>query len=193
MKDFENQKSLSKAKSSDKDKGKGSLYIGSRRALLGGILTAAVALGGQWMVGQVYSGYEARQLLESLNSAALFLGSSVVTASATILALMLTLLSLTDQTDSDFDNDFYHRIKRIGLMATVAFSGGMILLLFLSVPIKESDNVPSRWFTIIYYILITFSAVLSGLLVSLVLMLFNAVTSLIDVVRPSVNDEEDEE
>ena len=33
MKDFENQKSSSKAKSDDKDKGKGSLFIGSRRAL----------------------------------------------------------------------------------------------------------------------------------------------------------------
>ena len=192
MKDFDKQKSSDKAKPSKKRTGKSNLYTGGRRALIGGVLAASVALVGQWMVGRVYSGYEALQLLEGLNSAALFLGSSVVTASATILALMLTLLSLTDQTDSDFDIDFYHRIKRIGLMATVAFSGGMILLLFLSVPIKESDNVPSRWFTIIYYILVTFSAVLSGLLVSLVLMLFNAVTSLIDVVRPSVNDEDKE-
>lgn len=190
MKDFDKQKSSDKAKSSKKRTGKSNLYTGGRRALFGGVLAASVALVGQWMVGRVYSGYEALQLLEGLNSAALFLGSSVVTASATILALMLTMISLTDQTDTEFDNEFYQRIKRIGLLATIALSGGMLFLLFMSIPIKESDNVPSNWFEIIYYILISFVAVLSGLLVSLVLMLFNAITSLIDVVRPSEEGDE---
>lgn len=191
MKDLRQQKSSDKAKSSKKRTGKSNLYTGGRRAVFGGLITASVALFGQWMVGWVYSGYEALQLLDGLNSAALFLGSSVVTASATILALMLTMISLTDQTETEFDNEFYQRIKKIGLLATIALSGGILFLLFMSIPIKESDNVPSNWFEIIYYILITFVAVLSGLLVTIVLMLFNAITSLIDVVRPSEDDDQE--
>lgn len=54
---------------------------------------------------------------------------------------------------------------------------------------QESDNVPADWFKIIYYVLITFVAGLSGLAVGIVLMLLNAINSLIDVVRPSADEE----
>ncbi|MEO8072203.1 MAG: hypothetical protein ABI686_03045 [Acidobacteriota bacterium] len=74
------------------------------------------------------------------------------------------------------------------MLSTIALSG-CILLLFRSIPLQESDQVPANWFKIIYYILITFVAGLSGLAVGIVLMLLNAVNSLIDVVRPSVDEE----
>lgn len=180
--------------SSNKDghKGKNTLFIGGKKALFGGILAAAIALVGQWLIGQIYSGYEARKLLEAMSSSAHYLGSAVVTASATILALMLTMLSLSNQADKEFDTIFYKRIERIGLLTTISLAGGILLLLFLSVPLQEADNVPSRWFTSIYYILIGFLAILSGLLVAIVLMLLNTITSLIDVVRPEANEDEEE-
>lgn len=186
-------KTQTKRNASKKDgrKGKSSLFIGDKKALIGGFLAAAIALAGQWAIGQVYSGYEARKLLEAMASSAHYLGSAVVTASATIIALMLTMLSLSNQTEDDFDIIFYRRIERIGILATVSLIGGILLLLFLSVPLQEADSVPSRWFTTIYYVLIGFLAVLSGLLVAIVLMLLNAMTSLIDVVRPEVNEDDE--
>ena len=87
------------------------LFVGSRRALYGGVIAAAVALAGQWLLGSIYSGYEARQFLESMSSSALYFGSAIVTASATILALMLTILSLTSQSDDDFDKIFFLESK----------------------------------------------------------------------------------
>lgn len=188
MKEMTNRSSST---GSDEHKGKNTLFIGGKKALLGGLLAAGIALGGQWMIGQIYSGYEARKLLESMSEAAHYLGSAVVTASATILALMLTMLSLSNQADKEFDTIFYGRIKRIGVLTTVSLIGGILLLLFLSVPFQEADGVPGHWYTTIYYIMISFLAVLSGLLVAIVLMLLNAMTSLIDVVRPSVNKDED--
>ena len=167
--------------------------VGTKKALIGGVIAAVIALSAQWLVGQIYSGLEARRLLEGMISSALFFGSSIVTGSATILALMLTMLGLTNSWDNDFSPLFFKRIERIGLLATVSLIGGVILLLFLSVPVKESDDLPSSWFTTIYYILIAYIAVLSGLIVGVVLMLFNAITSLIDVVRPSLDDEPEEE
>ena len=179
----------SKTKCSSNETGKHSLFTGSKRALLGGILAAAITLFGQWLTGQVYGAYEARKFLEVMSSPALFLGSSIVTASATILALMLTLISLVDQTDKTFEQAFFRRIERIGFLATIELSGGMLLLLFLSVPFQESTEVPNLWFTVIYYVLIVFLAGLTGLLISIVLMLLNAITSMIDAIRPSAHDD----
>lgn len=179
------------ASKKDEQKGKSRLFIGEKKALIGGVFAAAVALVGQWLIGQIYSGYEARRLVEAMAASAHYLGSAVVTASATIIALMLTMLSLSNQTEDDFDIIFYRRIKRIGVLATASLIGGILLLLFLSVPLQEADSVPSRWFTTIYYVLIGFLAVLSGLLVAIVLMLLNAITSLIDVVRPETNEDDE--
>ena len=167
------------------------LFVGSRRALYGGLIAGAVTLGGQWILGSIYSGYEARQFLESMTSSALYFGSAIVTAAATILALMLTILSLTSQSDDDFDKVFYLRIERIGQLATFALMGGIILLLFLSIPVKDAENVPSSWFEILYYVLMTFLAVLAGLLIAIVLMLQNAVSSLLNVIRPSAEREQE--
>lgn len=182
-----------KSNPSDKQhKSEHTLFFGSKKALYGGLLAGAIALGGQWLVGQVYDGYEARQLLEAVASSSLYLGSSIVTASATIIALMLTMLSLTKQADGDFDPVFFKRIQQIARLSTISLSAGILLLLFLSIPLQESDQVPANWFKTIYYILISFVAGLSGLAVGIVLMLLNAINSLIDVVRPSTDKEVEE-
>lgn len=181
----ENQQQSASDRNAQEQAGEQTLFIGAKRALAGGILAAGVALGGQWFVGQIYSGAEALKLVDALVPAARSVGSSVVTASGTILALMLTMLSLTSQANSNFDRVFYHRVQRIGLLSTIALAAGILLLLFLSIPVQESDAVPSSWFGFVYYLLVVLTAGLAGLLVAIVLMLFNAMTSLIQVLSPT--------
>lgn len=185
MPDQGNQQQPASDRDAQEQAGEQTLFIGAKRALVGGVLAAGVALGGQWFVGQIYSGAEALKLVDALVPAARSVGSSVVTASGTILALMLTMLSLTSQANSNFDRVFYHRVQRIGLLSTVALAAGILLLLFLSIPVQESDAVPSSWFGFVYYLLIVLTAGLAGLLVAIVLMLFNAMTSLIQVLSPT--------
>lgn len=175
----------SSSNSPEEQRAEHALFFGDRRALIGGLLAAGIALAGQWLVGQIYSGYEARQLLEASASSAHYLASSIVTASATVIALMLTMLSLSKQSESEFDSVFFKRIELIGTLSAIALSAGILLLLFLSTPIQQSDEVPNSWFLVIYYILIAFVAGLAGLVVSIVMMLLNAIKSLIKVVRPS--------
>jgi hypothetical protein len=179
---------LNKKTSAAQDEG---LFINDMWAMFGGILAAVIALVGQYFIGRIYSGEQAQYLLQAINNSALWLGGSVVTASATILALMLTMLSLSDQTKVDFDRSFFRRIEQIGVMTTISLAGGILLLLFLSVPIQESKNVPNQSFTVIYYILIVFLALLAGLLITVVLMLLNAMRSLIEGVKPEGIDEEE--
>ena len=159
------------------------LFIGAKRALIGGLLAGGVAIAGQYMMGRIYSGTEARQLLEAVIPSARSLGTSVVTASSTILALMLTMISLSRHATSGLEVTFFKRIERIGLMSTAGLVAAMLLLLFLSIPIQESQQLPSSWYSIVYYILITFTAAVTGLLVAIVLMLYNAMQSLVNVVR----------
>lgn len=189
MPEKDKQSSSDSEHSSSEHKGEHVIFFGSKKALFGGLLAGSIALGGQWLVGQVYSGYEARQLLEAVASSSLYLGGSVVTASATIIALMLTMISLSKQSNNEFDSIFYKRIQRIGQLSATALIAGILLLLFLSIPLQESDKVPSAYFKPIYYILIIFVAGLSGLLVSIILMLLNAINSLISIVKPSFEED----
>lgn len=179
-----NQQESAEERAAKEQAGERTLFVGAKRALIGGVLAAGVALAGQWLVGQIYSGAEALKLVNAMVPAARSVGSAVVTASGTILALMLTMLSLTNQASSNFDRIFYQRIQRIGLLSTIALATGILLLLFLSIPVQESNAVPTTWFSIVYYALMVLTAGLAGLLVAIVLMLFNAMTSLIKVISP---------
>lgn len=144
-------------------------------------------------MGQIYSGYEARQLLEAVASSSLYLGGAVVTASATIIALMLTMISLSRTVDGDFDAVFYRRVQRIGLLSAISLIAAILLLLFLSIPLQESDQVPSHYYKTVYYVLIIYISLLSGLVVGIVLMLLNAVNSLIDLFHPDVEKQAEKE
>jgi hypothetical protein len=183
MSGSQNQSASHQAES-QQEHGEHILFVGAKRALIGGLLAGGVALAGQWFVGQIYSGTEARSLLEAMASSARSVGSSVVTASGTILALMLTMLSLTRQANSNFDRVFFKRIEHIALLSTISLASGTLILLFLSIPIQESQKVPSSWFSIVYYVLIILLGGVGGLLVAIVLMLYNAVQSLIQVLQP---------
>ncbi|MDQ4076029.1 MAG: hypothetical protein M3220_07260 [Chloroflexota bacterium] len=160
------------------------LCVGAKQALIGALLAAGVAIGGQLIVGQVYSGTEARRLLEALIPSARSVGTGVVSASATILALMLAMLSLSRHATSQLDMLFFKRVQQIGLLSTGALAAGILLLLLLSIPLQESKNLPAGWYSTVYYLLVALTAAVAALLVAIVLMLYNALQSLIHVLRP---------
>lgn len=164
----------------------GLLFLGARRALIGGLIAGGIALGAQVMIGQIYSGAEARQLLEAIIPSARALGGGIVTASASILALMLTLLSLSHQTSSQFEALFFKRIQRIALFNTISLASSILLLLLMTMPFTESNNAPDAWYTVAYYAFIVIAAGLSGLFIAAVLMLYNAVEGIVRVLRPGV-------
>lgn len=156
----------------------------SKRAAIGGGVAALVALAGMIIVN-VSTGSEARFLLEGMLPSIRFLCSAVMTATATVLALMLTLLSITSTQEEQLKSLHYDRVRQIAKADSVTFAAALILLLVVSVPLAEPSEVPDNWYTIVYYVAVLYTAGVGGALITVILMLYNAVTDLIGVMHPA--------
>jgi|TARA_R110002012_G_scaffold212146_1_gene383143 membrane-associated HD superfamily phosphohydrolase len=153
----------------------------NKRAFLGGIIATVFIGFGAYALGNI-SGYEAKSLIQSSLPGMNTLCNTIVLASATILTLLLTLLSISSSTKSKLTEDHYKHVLLIAKIDTVVFVAAMIVFQLMNIPVTEADNVPNSWYSIIYYISLALSAILSGGLVSVVLMLYNTVVSIIRIV-----------
>ena len=153
----------------------------TKRAIIGGVISLAIILTGSLLLGQL-SGYEAKVLIKNSLSGLNMLCNTIVLASATILALLLTLLGLSSATKSKLKDDHYRHVLSIAKVDTVVFIASLMSFLLFNLPITESDNVPDNWFNIIYYASLAISSVLSASLIVVVLMLYNTVVNIIRIV-----------
>lgn len=155
----------------------------SKQIVLAGLVAGGVALAGMLLVN-ISSGSEARLLLEAMIPSVRFLCSAVMTASGTILALMLTLISFSSSQERRLKEAHYDRVRQIALVDTGTFAAAIILLLLISVPLAETAEIPAEWYTVVYYVTIVYAAALGGALIAVVLMLYQAITDLIGVIHP---------
>lgn len=164
------------------------LKMDTKRAAIVGLVTGAAILLGSLVIN-IGSGGDPRVLLESMLPSVRALCSAVMTASATILALMLTMLSMSSGNSSKFKPDYFERAQRIARLDTAVLIGAILLLSFISAPLSESQDVPENWHTILYYFTVAGTAVLSGALITVVMMLYSAVNGLIRVLHPQENSQ----
>lgn len=150
------------------------------RPFVGGAITTGLCLGGTLALG-TRGGYESLRLLEAAIPTIRFVCSSLITASATILALMLTLLGLSLNTDRPLAKSHYLRVRRIARWDAIGFLASLLFLLLLSLPLQESDQVPRGWFDVIYYAVLSISSLLAGYLSVVVLLLYEMISDLIEV------------
>lgn len=153
----------------------------TKRAITGGVISMIVILAGSFMMGEL-SGYEAKVLINKSLSGLNMLCNTIVLASATTLTLLLTLLGLSSGTKSKLKNDHYLHVLQIAKFDTVVFIAALMSFLLFNLPITESENVPSNWYTIIYYSSLGISSILSAALIVVILMLYNTVVNIIKIV-----------
>lgn len=153
-------------------------------ALIAASAVLIVGTGGHFANGAIYSALHAREMIEALSSPALYLGSAIAGSSATTMALMLTLLGLVQRVDSEFDQSMYKQVYRISLLSAFLLGGSVIMLLLMTMPIGEFDEVPTAWFPTLYNILYWLVVILSAMLVAMVALLFSAIRTLITKVTP---------
>jgi type IV secretory pathway ATPase VirB11/archaellum biosynthesis ATPase len=87
----------------------------AKTAILGGIIGGVVIFVGTILLGEI-SSYEAKVLIEKSISGLNTLCNTVVLASATILALMLTLLGVGLRSNLKFNKIYYQcesRVRRV--------------------------------------------------------------------------------
>lgn len=165
------------------------LFVGARAALISGVVVGAVVLGSQLFIGLIYTGHSRRDLVAAMTSPASTLSTSVITGTATILALMLTMLSLSHSLNQQLGRPFYTRIGRISLLAIVDMIASIVVLLVLSSPIQtatqQSQQVGGPAVSATYYTLVGLTAIVAGVFVATIVMLYNAVTTVIEAVKPS--------
>lgn len=152
---------------------------GRRRAVAGGGVAGLVGFGGMAIVGTA-SDFEARHLVAAVLPTARFAASAYVAGGATILALMLTLITFSITHELDFTASHYRRIRDVANLTTAGIIASVVLLMFLSFPLGDPD-VDRAWYQWVYYGVLLGGAITGGLFVSAVLMLYYAVRELIGV------------
>ncbi|MEM5518590.1 hypothetical protein WNY37_16655 [Henriciella sp. AS95] len=147
-------------------------------------LIILIGIGARFAIGNIYSEAEATNLIQALTGTGLYLGSAIAGASATTLALMLTLLGLTRQAEADFDYDVYKSISQVAWLSTISLVGAVILLLMLVLPVGEFDKMPDGWYRIMYEVIFAQTVVVCALLVATVVRLFLAIRHVISRITP---------
>ncbi|GAA5507562.1 hypothetical protein [Novipirellula caenicola] len=145
------------------------------------IASAAIVLG---HVGDT----EARRLLEAIIPTSRLFCSSLLTVSATILALMLTMIGLGNNADRNLADAHYHRIIKIALYDAILFCAAAIMFVLHCVPVYESDSLPGWWYPTIYYGVLIASSLLAGGAVAIVSLLYLAVKDVVQIVALGQTD-----
>ncbi len=156
---------------------------------MGGVVAALVTLAGSWGVGRL-SGGEARVLVEASLPRMREFCNTIILAAGTILALMLTILGMSTRAASEMKAHHYQRIRQIALFDTILIVGATIVVLVFNVPLTESENVPTTWFSALYYLILAFTAMVGGALVSVVLMIHHTISDIIEVIGLGRTDKE---
>lgn len=152
---------------------------------IGAFLTVVLlGFGARQAIGQVYSSGQALDLLQSLSRSGLYLGSATATASATTLALMLTLVGMVRQSQVDFDVEIYRGIQRIATLATASLVASLVLLLVLVFPMSEFDGISDAWYPTLYQVVFSATILVVALLAATVAMVYRTVRHVIAKVTP---------
>ncbi len=154
-----------------------------KRALLIGLIAAVVIFIGNYLMGRL-SQADARVSIQEMRPSLRFICSALITANSTILAILLTLISFTSETERDIKPEHYRRVEWIGRLCTATFIAAVGLLIFLVLPLNNSDVELGALYKVLYYVLLGYGAVLGGFMISIVIMLYEAATAVILIAHP---------
>ena len=139
----------------------------------------------RWAIGRVYYSGEALQLMDSLTDSGLYLGSASATASATVIALMLTLTGMIRRVDADFDIDVWSSVDHVSGLAITSLLASLTLLLALVFPIGEFEKIPAEWFMRLYDVLFALTVLVIALLSATSVMLYSTLRCVIRAITPT--------
>lgn len=153
---------------------------------VGGALAVVFLFAGYYLVGNVQHESEARARIEAAIPTVRFLASGVIAGTATILALMLTLLGITQTHDAEFSTHHFNRLRRLASLNVAAMVGSVFLLMVLTMPVTDSERLQG-FYTAAYYLVVGASALIGGIIIAIALELRRSVIELIEIFDPSAD------
>ena len=147
-------------------------------------LILLIGLGARFAIGNVYSEAEATNLIQALTQTGLYLGSAIATASATTLALMLTLIGMLRRIETDFDRQTYAQVSRIAILSTITLMIAFLVLLAFTLPIGEFENLPRGWYNYLYTALFALTVAMVALAATSVTIVFMTIRSIVTHITP---------
>jgi len=159
-------------------------------AISGGVISALGTALIYFGLQRIFQHLKAHEMLDAIHGTANSLCFAGVTASATIMPLMLTIFSFARRSDEEFNSWFYGRIKRIALLCCVSFVTGLFTLTILSSPIGDMPEVNDVWFDIIYYIVVAGLTLMVGSLIIILILLYYSILHVINELNPHKMPEE---
>ena len=145
---------------------------------------AAVGFVARRAIGSVYTTAEAIDLVDALSRAGLYLASAIATASATTMALMLTLIGLIRRMDQDFDAQAYRNVDLVARLATTSLLLSLLLLMAFTFPVGEFEDMPVGWFDALYDVLFFATVVTIGLTGATVVLIYTTLRSVTEKITP---------
>lgn len=154
------------------------------RIAITGAVIAAILMGGvELLIGNV-GDWEARTLIQAAVPTLRVFASTVMIVTSSALALMLTIMGLTGNADREIRGGHFERIRQIGFAAAVVFIATAFLFTILIVSPTEMDGVPVGWNDVIYFSMTGLSAIISGAVVGIVILIYTAVRDIATTFGP---------
>ncbi|RXG23376.1 hypothetical protein [Leeuwenhoekiella aequorea] len=156
-------------------------FTKNKLSIYGGLITFVFLGIAVFFLGDI-SGYKAKELIEVSLSGLNMLCNTIVLGSATILALLLTLLGISTGSNSKLKKAHYIQVLNIAKLDTVLFISALIMFQMFNIPLTESEDMHTEWFKYLYWITLFFSSLISGMMVTVILLLYTTVTNIITIV-----------
>ena len=158
-----------------------------RNPLIISITSLLIILIGSLFIGE-FNNYEAKQLIDTSVSGLNTLSNTIVLASATILALLLTSLGITSTTNSRLTKDHYKLVLLIAKIDTGVFVVALVFFLLFNLPVTQSETIDTSYFIIFYYGSIIVASTISAALIFVVSLLYYSIVSMIEILGLGVTD-----
>lgn len=149
------------------------------------VLIVAVGAGARWAIGDIYSAAQARDLLDALSRAGLYLGSAIATASATIIALLLTFIGMFRRMDDEFDVEAYRNVDLVAKLSTASLLISLIVLLAFVLPVGEFEELPNQWYSHLYNALFAGCVIMVACIAGTVVMIYRTLNRVMAKVTPT--------
>ncbi len=156
-------------------------FTKNKLSIYGGLITFIFLGIAVFFLGDI-SGYKAKELIEVSLSGLNMLCNTIVLGSATILALLLTLLGISTGSNSKLKKAHYIQVLNIAKLDTILFISALIMFQMFNIPLTESEDMHTEWFKYLYWITLFFSSLISGMMVTVILLLYTTVTNIITIV-----------